>query len=180
MEEQQQQPKEPKLTPASEFRKMRERGVALTLYTGRNIRMRGVDPSHFVKELDGAPNMFSELILKMFWDGKYQELIDEFLKRRENPKETAELAASLGVVAKKVLLMPRVVDVPQTDDEDEEIAISDLGINELVWIFRLAFQPHAVLYYLEANGLDSGTQDTEQAGSPLGPEGTRVTAAEEA
>jgi hypothetical protein len=158
------------VTPASEFRKMRLYGVQLALYTGRAIRMRCVDPSHFVKELEGTPLLFQQFILDAFWEGDYRTEVDKFLAKRTSPSETADVATALGIVAKKAMLKPRVVDVPQTDDgaapavgdEDEEIALSDFQVGELVWIFRLAFEPRQVLYFLEEHGLAStGEDDTE-------------------
>lgn len=145
-----------KVTPASEFRKMREKGVALTLPTGRNIRMRGVDPSHFIRdpEFTSAPVIFQRLILDMFWKGEYSAQVDEFLKPRETAQETADVATSFGIVAKKVLIKPVLVETLTTDDDQEEVVLSDFHGEELATIFRLAFLEHRVLYYLEANGLN--------------------------
>jgi hypothetical protein len=158
-----------KPTPASEIKKMRLHGVVLTLFSGRAIQMRSADPSHFVKDEDftQAPIMFREFILDTFWAGDYRAKVDAFLKRRETPQETADFATSLGIVAKKVLIKPIVVDVPQTDDDEDEIALSDLQIEELVLIFRLAFESQKVLYYLEEHGLDSGNEEPGQAADSI-------------
>lgn len=155
------------VTPLAEWQRMRLQGVRLTLPTERKVRMRAVDPSHFVRdpafEACTWPGIFNQLIVDMFWRGDYPAAIEKFLVPRESLQEAADVLTSLGIVAQKALLEPALVDVPQTDDDEAEIAISDLQIPELVWIFRLAFMRHEVLYWLEEHGLAGLNEDTKPA-----------------
>lgn len=124
-----------KVTPAAEFRKMREQGVEITLPSGRVVRMRTVTPDRLLK-LGKIPDILTQLVIKMFYGQVTSGDFNGFLDAREELEQTFAQFESLRVVCTAGLLEPRIVDNPQADDE---IAIDDLTMSERGWIFRLAF-----------------------------------------
>lgn len=130
------------LTPAAEFRRMREQGETVTIApTGRRVRMRTVKPATLLRE-GHIPDMLAELVIGILYGKITEEQYQAFFSLNERKEHALELAESLRVVCAAALLEPRVVEDPQADDE---IHIDDLEQGEQRFIFDLAF--------LEASGL---------------------------
>ena len=130
------------VTPAVEFRTMREQGVRQTLPSGRVVRLRTVTPDRLLA-LGDIPDILTSLVLRMIYGELQQNELDSFLSPREKAAEARQVIASLNVVCRAALLYPTVVEAdPQGDDE---ILPDDLTLAERGWIFKLAFQPAEVL-----------------------------------
>ena len=123
------------VTPASEFRRVREQGEKITLRpTGRIVRMRIVKPSHLLK-LGKIPDSLSELVMQILYGKITDEQYKQFFELTDRKEHAVEMAESLRVVCTAALLSPRIVDEPQADDE---IHIDDLEDSEQRFIFDLA------------------------------------------
>lgn len=130
------------LTPASEYRTMREQGVPQTLLSGRKVKMRAVTPDKLLRS-GRVPDILTPLVVKMLKGEAQNEEIDDFYgKERDEVKDWLAMIDSVNVVCEAALVYPRVVEQPEGDDE---IAIDDLSLQDRFWIFKLAFQPAEVL-----------------------------------
>lgn len=123
------------VTPAAEFRRVREQGEKITLKpTGRIVRMRTVKPAYLLR-LGKIPDPLAELVIRILHgqitDAQYRAFFD----LSERKEHALELTESLRVVCTAALVSPRVVDEPQADDE---IYIDDLEDAEQRYIFDLA------------------------------------------
>lgn len=153
----------PTVTPASEFRRVREQGEIVTIRsTGRVVRMRVVKPSALLK-LGDIPDPLAELVMRIMFGQITNEEYAEFFALQERKERAVELAESLRVVCTAALIEPRIVDDPQADDE---IHIDDLEDAEQRFIFDLAL--------LEATGLSRfrarQAQDVEPVAQEQEPE----------
>lgn len=129
------------VTPASEFRAMREQGVVQRLLSGRTVRLRTVTPDRLLK-LGHLPDILTPLVTKMIYQDVNDQELKQFIQPRDTVTETLELLESLRIVCEAGLISPRIVDNPQADDE---IRIDDLTLAERGYVFRLVFQPAEVL-----------------------------------
>jgi hypothetical protein len=139
------------VTPATEFRKVREQGEKITVRsTGRIVQMRVVKPSHLLK-LGKIPDLLAELVIQIMYGKITEEQYQQFFALPERKEHAADLAESLRVVCTAALVYPRIVDDPQADDE---IHIDDLDDSEQRFIFDLAL--------LEASQLSRFRQGQER------------------
>jgi hypothetical protein len=122
------------VTPATEFRKVREQGEKITLSTGRIVKMRIVKPSHLLR-IGKIPDPLAELVMQILYGKITDAQYKAFFDLPERKEHAVDLAESLRVVCTAALLYPRVVDEPQADDE---IYIDDLEDSEQRMIFDLA------------------------------------------
>lgn len=127
---------EPEVTPAAEFRAMRERGVLQTLPSGRVVRLRTVTPDRLLRE-GKIPDILTPLVLRMVYEDVPNAQLDEFLATRERVADALAMIESLRVVCVAGLLEPRIVDEPEGKGD---ISIDDLTLNERGWVFKLVFQ----------------------------------------
>jgi hypothetical protein len=125
------------------LRAMRVNGVEQIIpFTLRKLRIRTADPNRLMRA-GKVPDILTPLVAKTI----YQEVSDAELqnfatKPREQAADALAVLDSLNIVARDVLVQPKVVDDPQSDDE---IAIEELTMAERRWIFRLALAPAEVL-----------------------------------
>lgn len=129
------------VTPASEFRKMREQGVAQTLLSGRKVRLRTVTPDRLLRT-GKVPDILTPLVTRMLFEEVTNQELNDFIAPREQAKESLEMVDAINVVCEAGLVYPRIVDDPQGEDE---ISIDDLSLADRGWIFKLVFQPAEVL-----------------------------------
>lgn len=147
----------PELTPAAEFRTMREQGVLQALGSGRKVKMRAVSPD---KLLHGGrvPDILTPLVVKMLKGTvSNEEITDFYAKERDEIADMLAMIESVNIVCEAALVYPRVVANPEGDDE---ISIDDLPLQDRFWIFHLALQPAEVLsrFRLESlTDVDTGT-----------------------
>lgn len=152
------------VTPAAEFRKMREEGVPQTLLSGRKVRLRTVTPDRLLRA-GRVPDILTPLVTKMLFEQVSNQELNDFISPREQAKDSLEMIDSLNVVCEAALLYPRIVEKPTQDDE---IAIDDLTLADRGWIFKLAFQPAEVLsrFRLESVGNVEDRDNSEGDGQP--------------
>jgi len=123
------------VTPASEFRRVREQGELVTLpITGRTVRIRTVKPAALLR-LGKIPDPLSELAMRVMFGPMSQKEYNKFFGPQERREHALEVTESLRIVCTAALIEPRIVDNPQADDE---ISIDDLEDVEQRFIFDLA------------------------------------------
>lgn len=123
------------VTPASEFRRVREQGERITIpSTGRTVRMRVVKTANLLR-LGKIPDPLAELVIKTLYGQMTREQYANFFELAERKEHAADMLESLRVVCTAALVHPRIVDVPEGDDE---IHIDDLEDGEQRYIFDLA------------------------------------------
>lgn len=155
------------LTPASEYRTMREQGVPQTLLSGRKVKMRAVTPDKLLRG-GRVPDILTPLVLKMLKGEVENEEIDNFYgQERDEVKDNLAMIDSVNVVCEAALVYPRVVDMPEGDDE---ISIDDLSLTDRFWIFKLAFQPAEVLSRFRLESLANVDSSADSEGDEQPPE----------
>jgi hypothetical protein len=123
------------VTPAFEFRSVRERGEKITIKsTGRIVRMRTVKPAYLLR-LGKIPDPLSELVMGILYGKITSAQYEAFFDIAERKENAVELTESLRIVCTAALVEPRIVDDPQADNE---IHIDDLEDREQRYIFDLA------------------------------------------
>lgn len=138
------------VTPAAEFRRMREEGVPQTLLSGRKVRLRTVTPDRLLRS-GKVPDILTPLVTKMLFEDVANEELNAFIAPRQQQAQNLEMIESLNIVCQAGMLYPRIVDDPQAEDE---ISIDDLSLADRGWVFKLVFQPAEVLsrFRLESLG----------------------------
>jgi len=129
------------VTPAAEWRRMREEGVQQTLLSGRVVRLRTVTPDRLLKT-GRVPDILTPIVTKMLFEEVDNDELNEFIKPRDNVADNLAMIEGLNVVCQAGMLYPRIVDNPQAEDE---ISIDDLTLADRGWVFKLVFQPAEVL-----------------------------------
>lgn len=129
------------VTPAAEFRAVRERGVIVPLPSGRVVRMRSVRPDQLLK-LGHIPDVLATLALKHMYGKLSDTEFYAFTDVRDAIPDALAVVESLRVVCTAALIEPRIVETPQADDE---IAIDDLTLRDRQHIFDLAFSEVSAL-----------------------------------
>lgn len=120
-----------KLTPPSEFRKLREAGYVVELEsTGRVVKLRPVNPTRLLRSGD-IPDHLSGAVAKLVWGGAEED-------ERSEAQKAQDWLAYLETIAQAALLYPRIGTEPLGEDE---IAIEDLTQGELIDIERHALKP---------------------------------------
>lgn len=119
-------------TTGRQWRERQEEGVWITLPSGLEARVGGVDPELLLR-LGRIPDGLTPLVAAML-DGR--EDTDEF-----RPKTQAELLERfefISAVAISALKEPRVVEDPQTDDE---IALEHLELGDRIFLLNTLGAP---------------------------------------
>lgn len=155
------------LTPAAEYRYMRELGVEQTLLSGRKVKMRAVTPDKLLRG-GRVPDILTPLVVRMLRGVVDNEEIDDFYgQERDEVKDQLAMIDSVNVVCEAALVYPRVVDMPEGNDE---ISIDDLSLTDRFWIFKLAFQPAEVLSRFRFEPLANVDRSADSEGDEQPPE----------
>lgn len=154
------------VTPAAKFRHLREQGVKKKLSGfGRVVRIR--PPRLEVLLRAGrVPDILTPMMLRMIHAPLSNEEINEFLRERDNAKETLQQIDSLNIMCEEVLIEPRVVEV--ISDPATEITIHDLTYLERGWIFKWAMLPAEYLTFFRA-GQEGDVESVQNGADDLQP-----------
>lgn len=157
---------EEEVTPAAKFRHLREHGVKKKLSGfGRVVRIR--PPRLEVLLRSGrVPDILTPMMLRMIQAPLDNEEINEFLRERDNAKETLQQIDSLNIMCEEVLMHPRVVDVVK--DPATEITIHDLTYLERGWIFKWAMLPAEYLAFFRA-GQEGDVEPVQDGADDIQP-----------
>lgn len=133
------------LTPAQEFRLLREVGQIRTLESsGRVVRWRPVNLTRMLQKGD-IPDRLTTYIAALVWSGKPDDT-------RTDAQKAIDDMEYLDLIAAASLLHPRVTETPQGDDD---IHPDDLLYEEKLEIERLARSPiEAVRPFRREQGRD--------------------------
>lgn len=128
-------PPTPSVTPAYEFRRVREEGEIITIpSTGRRVRIRTVKPAALLR-LGKIPDVLATFVMRSLYGQVTNEEYERFFSMPERMEHAMELAESLRVICTAALIEPRIVEAPQAEDE---IHIDDLEDREQRYLFDLA------------------------------------------
>ena len=128
-----------KLKPTSgrEWRRPREEGYALTLPSGNTAVIRPVALDVMLQQGE-IPDVLTPIVASTIWS----EIKVDGDEVEANPTLGLRMIGLFDIVARAAFVEPRVVDDPQADDE---IAPSDLSLEDKGAVFQLAIQPARVL-----------------------------------
>ena len=125
-----------KLKPTSgrEWRRPREEGYALTLPSGNTAIIRPVALDVMLQQGE-IPDVLTPIAASTLWS-------EVEVDGDKDPALGLRMIGLFDIVARAAFVEPRVVDDPQDDDE---IAPSDLSLEDKGAVFQLAIQPARVL-----------------------------------
>lgn len=145
--------KVPELTPAQEFRLLREVGRVTTLSTGRVVKWRPVRVKRLLRE-GKVPDLLTAYVMRLIWDGRSPD------ERSEEQKAKDWFGFQEMIVS--AALMHPVVSANPTGDE---IHIDDLEPEEVEEIYDLVNDP--LREVTPFRGVESGTVAAAPEGDAL-------------
>ncbi len=123
-----------RITPASEWRKVREEGTVVKLPTSQFwVRLRPVALDMLLYQEGGIPDLLTPIAAKMLWDEIPRKSI------LEDVKFAQDFAALVNHVVPSAFLEPRI-HVGPGDPADDEILSDDIPFSDKLEVFQLVIQ----------------------------------------
>lgn len=126
------------VTSGRTWRQPREEGFVKVLPSGNVARLRPVDMSVLL-ESGEIPDILTPMAVSAIMDGADTE---KLANPDDLAKHTTEMIRFFNLVCKAAFLEPRIVEVPQNDDE---INIEDVELSDRSFVYALVTQPVEVL-----------------------------------
>lgn len=124
-----------KPTLGAAWRKPREEGYVVELPSGNCARLRPVSLDVLIMQ-GQLPDLLTPIAAKMLWADTQTDAIADQLELAKGYTELVHYTVKASV------LEPKIVDVPQADDE---VSLEDIDFADKTAIFQLATQPSEVL-----------------------------------